>query len=41
MLEKYQKPPYYGTLRDGRREEDEKIVGEDQLSRKQGEAGIN
>jgi hypothetical protein len=31
MLEKYQKPPYYGTLREAGREEDEKIVGEDRL----------
>jgi hypothetical protein len=41
MMEKYQRPPYNGILREGRREEDQKIVGEDRLSKKWGEAGMN
>jgi hypothetical protein len=31
----------YGTLREAGREEDQTIVGEDQLSEKQGEGGMN
>jgi hypothetical protein len=38
---KYQKPPYNGTLREAGREEDQKIVGEDRLSKKRVEAGMN
>jgi hypothetical protein len=34
MVEKYQGPPYNGTLKETRREEDQKIVGEDWLSKK-------
>jgi hypothetical protein len=41
MMEKYQKPPYNGTLREAGRQEDQKIVGEDRLSNKRGEAGMN
>jgi hypothetical protein len=33
MMEEYQRPPYYGTLREAEREEDQKIVGEDRLSK--------
>ena len=38
---KYQKPPYYGTLKEAGREEDLRIAGEDQSSRKWVEAGTN
>jgi hypothetical protein len=38
---KYQRPPYYGILRDAGREEDQRIAGEDRLSKKRGEAGMN
>jgi hypothetical protein len=38
---KYQRPPYYGILRVAGREEDEIIVGEDRLSKKQVEDGMN
>jgi hypothetical protein len=38
---KYQRPPYKGTLREAQREEDQTTVGEDQLSKKQGEVGMN
>jgi hypothetical protein len=41
MMGKYQRLPYNGTLREGGREEDQKIVGEDRLSKKEGEARIN
>jgi hypothetical protein len=41
MMEKYQRPPCNGTLKEARREEDQKIVGEDRLSKKRGEVGIN
>jgi hypothetical protein len=41
MMEKYQRPPYNGTCREAEREEDQKIVEEDWLSKKQGEAGMN
>jgi hypothetical protein len=40
MMEKYQKLPYNGTLREAGREEDQKIAGEDQLSKKRVEAGM-
>jgi hypothetical protein len=32
-MEKYQKLPYYGTLREAETEEDQTIVGEDWLSK--------
>jgi len=38
---KYQKRPYYETLREVGREEDLRIAGEDRSSRKQVEAGTN
>jgi hypothetical protein len=41
MMQKYQNPPYFGTLREAGREEDRRIAGEDRLSKKRGEAGIN
>jgi hypothetical protein len=41
MMEKYQRPPYNGTLREAGREEDRKVVGEDRLSKKRGEVGMN
>jgi hypothetical protein len=41
MMEKYQRPPYNGTLREAGREEDQKIVGADRLSKKRGEVGMN
>jgi hypothetical protein len=39
MMEKYQRPPHSGTVREPGREEDQKLFG-DRLSKKQGEAGI-
>jgi hypothetical protein len=36
MMEKYHRPPYNRTLREAGRKEDQKIVGEDWLSKKQG-----
>jgi hypothetical protein len=41
MIGKYQRPPYTGTLKKARREEDQRIDGEEQLSKKQGEIGMN
>ena len=38
---KYQKWPYYGTLKEAGREEDIRIAGEDRSSRKRVEAGTN
>ena len=40
-MEKYQKRPYYGTLKEAGREEDLRIAGEDRSSRKRVEAGTN
>jgi hypothetical protein len=41
MMEKYQRPPYNGTLTEAGREEHQTIVGEDRLSKKWGETGMN
>jgi hypothetical protein len=41
MMEEYQGPAYNGTLRETGREEDQKIVGKDWLSKKRGETGMN
>jgi len=38
---KYQKRPYYGTLKEAGRVEDLRIAGEDRSSRKRVEAGTN
>jgi hypothetical protein len=38
---KYQRPPYYGILREAGREEDQRIAGKDRLSKKREEAGMN
>ena len=38
---KYQKQPYYGTLKEAGREEDLRIAGEDRSSKKRVEAGTN
>jgi hypothetical protein len=38
---KYQRPPYYGIIKEAGREEDLRIAGEDRLSKKRLEAGIN
>ena len=38
---KYQKLPYYGTLKEEGREEDLRIAGEDRSSKKWVEAGMN
>jgi hypothetical protein len=38
---KCQRPPYCGILREAGREEDQKIAGEDRLSKELGEAGMN
>jgi hypothetical protein len=38
---KYQKQPYYGTLKEAGREEDLRIAGEDRSSRKLVEAATN
>jgi hypothetical protein len=40
-MEKYQRPLYNGTLREAGREEDKKIDGEDLLSKKRREVGMN
>jgi hypothetical protein len=32
-MERYQKLPYFGTLKEAGREEDREIAGEDQLTR--------
>jgi hypothetical protein len=40
-MEKYQRLPYSGTLKETGREEDSKTAGEDQKSRKRVEAGMN
>jgi hypothetical protein len=34
MMGKYQKPPYYGTLKEAGREEDLRLAGEDRSSRR-------
>jgi hypothetical protein len=38
---KYQKPPYYATLKEARREEVLRLAGEDWSSKKRAEAGMN
>jgi hypothetical protein len=38
---KYQKPPYYGTLKEAGREEDLRLAGEDRSPMKWVEAGMN
>jgi hypothetical protein len=38
---KYQRPPYYVILSEAEREEDLRIAGEDRLSKKRIEAGMN
>jgi hypothetical protein len=38
---KYQRTPYYGILGEAGREEDLRIAGEDRLSKKRVEAGMN
>jgi hypothetical protein len=38
---KYQKPPYYGTLKEAGREEDLRLAGEDRSPKKWVEAGTN
>jgi hypothetical protein len=38
---KYQRQSYYRILMEAIREEDQRIPGEDQLSKKQVEAGMN
>jgi hypothetical protein len=38
---KYERPPYYGILREAGREEDLRIVGEDRLAQKQAGVGMN
>jgi hypothetical protein len=40
MMEKYQKPPYNGTVREAGREKGQNIAGEDWLSKKWGEVGM-
>jgi hypothetical protein len=40
-MEKYQRLPYNGTLREAGREKDQPIAGEDRLSKKLGEVGMN
>jgi hypothetical protein len=41
MMEKYQRPPYKGTLREAETEKDQTIVEEDRLSKKWGKVGMN
>jgi hypothetical protein len=38
---KYQRPPYYGIVREAGRDEDQRIAGEDRLSKERVEAEIN
>jgi len=38
---KYQKPPYYGTLKEVGTEEDLRLAGEDRSPKKRVEAGMN
>jgi hypothetical protein len=38
---KYQRPPYYGILREAGREEDLRTAGEDRLPKRRLEAGMN
>jgi hypothetical protein len=38
---KYQKPPYYRTLKEAGREEDLRLAGEDRSSKKRVESGMN
>jgi hypothetical protein len=38
---KYQRLPHNGTLREAGREKDQHIAGEDRLSKKGGEVGMN
>ena len=38
---KYQKPPYYGTLKEAGREEDLRLAGKDRSPKKWVEAGTN
>jgi hypothetical protein len=38
---KYQKPPFYGTLKETGREEDLRLAEEDRSSKKRVEAGMN
>jgi hypothetical protein len=38
---KHQRPPYYGILRETARKEDQRIPGEDRLSKKWVKAGMN
>jgi hypothetical protein len=40
-LGKYQRPAYYGILKEAEREEELRIVGEDWLSKKLVETGMN
>ena len=40
-MRKYQKRPYYVTLKEAGRDEDLRIAGEDRSSRKRVEAGTN
>jgi hypothetical protein len=40
MMAKYKRPPYNGTLKEAAIEEDQKIVGEDRLSKNRGEVGM-
>jgi hypothetical protein len=37
----YQRLPYYGILKEAGREEDQRITGEDRLSKNRVEAGMN
>jgi hypothetical protein len=41
MMEKYQRPPYNGTLTETGREEDQTTAREDRLSKKRGVVGMN
>jgi len=40
-MERYQRLPYFGILKETEREEDREIVGEDRQTRKQVGAGMN
>jgi hypothetical protein len=41
MMKTYQRPSYNRTLREAGKQEQQKIVGGDWLSKKRGEAGMN
>jgi hypothetical protein len=41
MMGKYQRPPYYGILKEAGTEQDLRIAGYDRLSKKRARTGMN